>query len=67
MWIIIGQISICLIIALIFGLTIGWYLAVIKKNKELDSVTNKYLGIRQQVNSLQKELNDCRYALLAKD
>ena len=67
MWIVIGEISICLVITLIFGLIMGWYLAVIRKNKELDSITTKYLEGKQQINSLKKEIKDCRYALLSKN
>ena len=67
MWIVMSEISICLMITLIFGLFMGWFLAVARKNKELDTLSGKYLEARLSINSLEKELADCRYALLSKE
>ena len=64
MWIIIGEISVCLIITLTFGFIMGWYLANSRKEREYEVVSSKFLEAEKEITHLKKELVDCRNALL---
>ncbi len=60
MWIIITEILICLIIALIFGLIVGWKLAKNSKLKEYEILSEKYLQAEKEIKELKGELIKCK-------
>jgi len=65
MFIIIGEITICLFVVLVFGLIMGWNLAINKKEKEFLIVSDKYLQAERELKEVKKELLDCKNSIIS--